>query len=190
MSIPLLAWAAASLYPLVVRHRYRLAGVARARRIAPPIRTTSTRVGSSARAVVRLPIDISDVTSPVDAAALRDALLQFNCQVTGHRHGRSLASFLRNDGDTLIAGIDGYTWGGYARIDYLWVSERYRGSGLGSRLLAAAEDEARARGCTSVVLDTYSFQAPEFYRQRHYVEVGVTKDTPEGHTQMLFQKEL
>ena len=140
---------------------------------------------------VELPrIDISDARSPDDEAALRDALLEFNYQATGYRDGRSLSCFLHQADGTLIAGIDGFTWGGYARIDYLWVSETHRGTGLGSRLLAAAEVEARARGCTTVVLDTHSFQAPEFYRQRQYVEVGVTKDTPWGHTQVLFQKAL
>jgi GNAT superfamily N-acetyltransferase len=135
-------------------------------------------------------IEISDVRFPDDEAALRDALLEFNYHATGYRDGRSLSCFLRDDDGTLLAGIDGFTWGGYARIDYLWVSESYRGTGLGSRLLAAAEVEARARGCATVVLDTHSFQAPEFYRRRHYVEVGVTKDTPRGHTQVLFQKAL
>jgi GNAT superfamily N-acetyltransferase len=135
-------------------------------------------------------IDISDVRSPEDEAALRDALLEFNYLATGYRDGRSLSCFLRHDDGSLMAGIDGFTWGGYARIDYLWVCEAYRGTGLGSRLLAAAEVEARARGCTTVVLDTHSFQAPEFYRRRNYVEVGLTEDTPRGHTQVLFQKAL
>jgi GNAT superfamily N-acetyltransferase len=135
-------------------------------------------------------IEITDVTSPVDEGELRDALIEFNCQATGYRDGRSLSCFLRNDEGTLIAGIDGFTWGGYARIEYLWVSDSYRGTGLGSHLLAAAEEEARARGCTTVVLDTHSFQAPEFYRRRHYLEIGVTQDTPRGHTQVLFQKAL
>jgi ribosomal protein S18 acetylase RimI-like enzyme len=140
--------------------------------------------------VQHVPIEISDVTSPVDEAELRDALIEFNCQATGYRDGRSLSCFLRNDDGTLIAGIDGFTWGGYARIDYLWVSDTCRRANLGSRLLAAAEEEARARGCTTVVLDTHSFQAPGFYRRRHYLEVGLTQDTPRGHTQVLFQKTL
>jgi len=140
--------------------------------------------------VEQLPIEISDETSPADEVALRDALFEFNCQTTGYRDVRSLSCFLRHDDGTLIAGIDGFTWGGYARIEYLWVSGPFRETGLGSRLLEAAENEARARGCTTVVLDTHSFQAPEFYRRRHYIEVGLTRETPRGHTQVLFQKPL
>jgi GNAT superfamily N-acetyltransferase len=135
-------------------------------------------------------IEISDVAAPADEAALSDALTEFNCRVTGYRDGRSLSCFLRDDDRQLIAGVDGFTWGGYARIERLWVSEHYRGRGLGSRLLTAAEGEARARGCSTIVLDTHSFQAPDFYRWRGYVEVGATKDTPQGYSDILFQKLL
>jgi GNAT superfamily N-acetyltransferase len=136
------------------------------------------------------PIEISDTASPADEAGLRRALFEFNYRATGYRDGRSLSCFLRGDDGQLLAGIDGFTWGGYARIDYLWVAEQNRGGGVGSRLLAAAEAEARFRGCSSMVLDTHSFQAPDFYRRRDYVQVGVTMDTPRGHSQVLFQKVL
>jgi len=135
------------------------------------------------------PIEMSDAAPAADQAALREALLEFNYRATGYRDGRSLSCFL-HEGEELIAGIEGFTWGGYARIEYLWVAEQHRGAGVGSRLLRAAEDEARSRGCASIVLDTHSFQAPEFYRQRGYVEVGATADTPRGHSQVLFQKAL
>ena len=78
----------------------------------------------------------------------------------------------------------------YARVDYLWVTEAQRGRGLGTRLLTAAEDEARSRGCLTIVLDTHSFQAPDLYRKLGYREVGTTIDTPRGHSQTLFQKRL
>ncbi len=132
---------------------------------------------------------IADTASDSDAAALRDALHEFNYEKTGYRDGLSLSCFIY-DGDALVAGIDGYSWGGYARVDYLWVAAAERGKGLGGRLLSAAEDEARRRGCVTIVLDTHSFQAPDLYRSRGYGEVGATLDTPVGHTQMFFQKAL
>ena len=97
--------------------------------------------------------------------------------------------FLREDGE-LIAGIDGFTWGGYARVDLLWVDEPRRGQGLGTALLAAAEAEARRRGCKVIVLDTHSFQAPDLYPALGDQMVGETTDTPVGHSQIMFQKSL
>jgi GNAT superfamily N-acetyltransferase len=135
-------------------------------------------------------IVIRDTASDADAAELRDAIHEFNFVTTGYRDGRSLSCFLRDAGGALVAGIDGFTWGGYARVDYLWVAESLRGQGVGSRLLHAAEQEARRRGCGTITLDTHSFQAPDFYPARGYVAVGTTDDTPRGYSQTLFQKSL
>ena len=57
-------------------------------------------------------------------------------------------------------------------------------------MVAAAEQEARRRGCRTVVLSTHEFQAPEFYRRLGYVEVGLVHDAPVGHRDFLFQKVL
>ena len=85
---------------------------------------------------------------------------------------------------------DGFTWGGYAHVEVLWVSEPLRGKGVGRRLLEAAEAEARSRGCTSIVLSSHEFQAPRFYAKLGYRPVGTTEDTPVGYRGFHFQKRL
>jgi ribosomal protein S18 acetylase RimI-like enzyme len=135
-------------------------------------------------------IAISDSAADEDSIALRNALHEFNFESTGYRDGRALSCFLRNGNGVLVAGIDGFTWGGYARIEYLWVDASRRRRGIGTRLLTAAESEARRRGCLKMVLDTHSFQAPGLYRSRGYQEVGTTLDTPIGFSQTLFEKPL
>ena len=134
-------------------------------------------------------IAISDHSSDADVAELRTALHEFNMASTGYDDGRSLSCFLRDDG-RLIAGLDGFTWGGYARVDLLWVDEPLRRQGVGRALLAAAEAEARRRGCKTIVLDTHSFQAPALYPALGYQQVGETPETPVGHSQVMFQKQL
>jgi len=135
-------------------------------------------------------IVIRDSSSDTDSAALQAALLEFNRDVTGYRDDRVLSCFIHDDHGTLVAGIEGFTWGRYARIEYLWIHDALRGNGLGRRLLLAAEDEARNRGCVKIVLDTHSFQAPGFYRSLGYREVSTTLDTPVGFTDTLFEKSL
>jgi GNAT superfamily N-acetyltransferase len=135
-------------------------------------------------------IEIRDTAAPADELALRNALIEFNLAATGYRDGRSLSCFLRDDANALVAGIDGFTWGGYAWVEYLWVSESLRGNGIGSRLLRAAEDEARRRGCRTIGLMTHEFQAPEFYPKHGYELHGAIDHTPVGYRQLLLQKSL
>ena len=65
-----------------------------------------------------------------------------------------------------------------------------RDQGHGSRLLAAAEDGARRRGCRSAHLDTLSFQAERFYLKHGYTEFGRLPDLPVGHSRVYMRKAL
>ena len=55
------------------------------------------------------------------------------------------------------------TWGVCAELQQLWVAEEHRRQGVGSRLVRLYEARARARGCTTFYLTTFSFQAPALY---------------------------
>ena len=84
----------------------------------------------------------------------------------------------------------GRTHGNWLTVEYLWVSEEERHSGIGSGLLAAAEAEARKRGCTFAFLDTFGFQAPTFYPRYGYREVFVLKEYPKTGSRHYFVKQL
>lgn len=114
----------------------------------------------------------------------------FNGATTGYLDGRLLCVAVREDGGDLRAGLFGWTWGGCGYIDLLWVRSDRRGSGLGSRLLATAEEEMARRGCDQVVLSTHSFQAPGFYARFGYEECGRARGYPRGHDQIYLVKSL
>ncbi|MCX5140802.1 MULTISPECIES: N-acetyltransferase [unclassified Streptomyces] len=91
----------------------------------------------------------------------------------------------------LAAGLSGRTWAYWLHVDVLWVDARHRGHGLGSRLLAEAERVAgRDRSCTRSRVETWDFQAPDFYRKQGYEERGRVEDYPPGVTEFTFTKEL
>ncbi|WP_189715957.1 GNAT family N-acetyltransferase [Streptomyces chryseus] len=91
----------------------------------------------------------------------------------------------------LVAGLDGFTWGHWLHVGLLWVADAHRGAGLGSRLLERAESMARAeRGCGYARLETWDFQAPDFYRTLGYEVVGRVDDYPPGVTEYILTKRL
>ena len=128
--------------------------------------------------------------SPEQVQYLEDRIYEFNSSVTGIADGQWLAILLMDDNGRIVAGISGNTWGGCCEIRQFWVEESRRGRGLGTRLLAAAEQEARRRGCTQVILMTFTFQAPGFYLRHGFSTVATVDGYPRGHQNLLMRKPL
>ncbi|MGB7097037.1 MAG: GNAT family N-acetyltransferase, partial [Anaerolineales bacterium] len=75
-------------------------------------------------------------------------------------------------------------------LDLMWIKDDLRGRGYGQRLLTLAEDEARQRGAKNAYLDTFSFQAPDFYKKYGYKVFGELQDFPPGHHRYFMTKKL
>ena len=125
-----------------------------------------------------------------DIQFLEDRLYEHNSLRTGHDDGKLLAIFLRDEAGDIIAGLHGWTWAGWLEIRLLWVHPDQRGQGLGKALLFAAEQKARERGCNRAVLDSYSFQAPDFYRKFGYEVFATLDGFPEPHRRLYLTKTL
>ena len=133
---------------------------------------------------------MTDEVDEVGLEELRNAVIAFNVAATGYADGASLGCLLRDAGGQLVAGLDGFTWGGGAMIEWLWVRDDHRQNGLGTELVKAAEAEAVRRGCAVIRVDTHTFQAPAFYARLGYVQVGYVDDTPAGYGELILQKRL
>lgn len=133
---------------------------------------------------------ISKEPTPDQVQYLEDRIYEFNSTATGITDGEWLAIFVRDERDRIVAGICGNTWGGCFEIRQFWVDESRRRQGLGTRLLGAAEEEARRRRCTQILLMTFSFQAPAFYAKRGFEVVATVDDHPRGHQNLLLHKSL
>ena len=114
----------------------------------------------------------------------------FNMAITGVDDARDLFAPVRDETGALVAGVDGWTWGGMCWIEHLWVREGDRGHGIGSRLLGAVEREARQRGCGQIGLSTHSFHGPPFYRRHGFAVTGELPGYPTGHSYLLMRKPL
>jgi GNAT superfamily N-acetyltransferase len=140
-----------------------------------------------------MPISAPRVTAtpPLDEVQfLEDRIYEFNSAATGIADGAWLSIFIRDDGDRIVAGICGNTWGGCFEIRQFWVDQRLRKRGIGTKLLAIAEREARERGCRQILLMTFTFQAPAFYAKHGFVTMATVEDHPQGHQNLLMRKWL
>jgi GNAT superfamily N-acetyltransferase len=113
-----------------------------------------------------------------------------NIAVTGYAPYYPVNFLLRSEMGEVLGGVMAQVWGGWLQVFYLWVAEAVRGQGHASRLMDAAEDYAKMRGCVGALLDTHSFQARPFYERRGYEVFGALENCPVGHARFFLQKRL
>lgn len=79
---------------------------------------------------------------------------------------------------------------GAGEVKRLWIAPSTRGLGLGRRLMAAVEADARALGLTRLCLDTNRAlpEAEGLYRATGWVEVPRYNDNP--YAEVFFEKRL
>jgi N-acetylglutamate synthase-like GNAT family acetyltransferase len=125
----------------------------------------------------------------LEVEGLEERLYEFNAERTGFRDGKGLAFVAEADG-AMVGAVAGYTWGGICELRQVWVREDQRQHGLGRSLMGRAIAEARSRGCVSVLLATYDFQAPGFYARLGFRPVAEIPDKPLGHTEFVMRLDL
>lgn len=102
-----------------------------------------------------------------------------------------LEFIMKNEQNEILGGIlSGIGYWGALEIKILWVQESYRKRGIGSLLLRTIEKEAKEKGATLSTVDTFDFQAEQFYFKNGYKEFGRLNNFPEGHQRIYFSKDL
>jgi len=130
---------------------------------------------------------------PTPDEALRQAiqapLVAFNRALAGPSGHETLALAVRDEAGAMVGGLWGATSYGWLYTQLLAVPEAARGQGLGRRLMLAAEDIARQRGCRNAWVDT-QFGARGFYERLGYRVFGELPDYPPGFTRSFLTKAL
>lgn len=133
---------------------------------------------------------VTDKINAKDKEIIFQGLLEYNLARLEDKNPQDLGVYLKDDNDELLSGLIGNTHGNWLTVKYLWVSEALRGQSIGSDILRKAEEEARGRRCKYVFLDTFSFQAPEFYKKHGYKEKFVLEEYPLEGKRHYFTKRL
>lgn len=125
-----------------------------------------------------------------DREEIFEKLLEYNLAYLEEKDPKEFAIYYEDEILQKKAGLVGETHGNWMEVDFLWVEDSLRNQKIGSQLLLAAEKLAKERGCKYVFLNTFSFQAPNFYLKYGYQEVFVLEEYPLTGKRHYFTKEL
>lgn len=140
-----------------------------------------------------LEFDIFESTEK-ESTFIDDKLVEFNSQCvpfTQKTNPLHLNYVLKTTQGIIAGGINSvmYHWG-ILYIDVLWIDTPFRGRGYGIQLLNQVEKKAKENNCTLIHLDTYDFQAKDFYLKQGYEIFGILEDCPPGHKLYHLKKVL
>jgi GNAT superfamily N-acetyltransferase len=114
----------------------------------------------------------------------------YNTQQAGDDKAQRICFAVQGLDQEIVGGVVAAIYWDWLYIDLMWIREASRRQGVGSRLLTLVEDEARRRGAKNVYLDTFSFQAPDFYKRHGYQVFGELRDFPPSHQRYFLTKQL
>ena len=118
------------------------------------------------------------------------SLGNYNQQQVGDDKFQRLCFALQTPEEEIVGGVLGEVYWNWLHVDLLWVKDELRGKGYGQRLLDLLEEEARKLGAKNAYLDTFSFQAPDFYKKQGYQIFGELQEFPTGHQRYFLTKQL
>jgi ribosomal protein S18 acetylase RimI-like enzyme len=136
--------------------------------------------------------ELEIVFDPLPSEALTrlvsDNIANLNMVRTDAADWHPVNFFLKSPRGEWLGGLIGYVWGGWLHVNFLWVSESLRGQDHGTRLMDAAEAMAQERGAFGACLETFTSQAPDFYKKRGYIVFGRLDNYPPGYAKLFLSK--
>lgn len=125
---------------------------------------------------------------PEDERAVLDGLMAYN-EAAGGPHGYlPIAVLLKDDGGRTVGGLTGRAIYDWLFIELLHIPESFRGQGVGTKLMAKAEEFARQHRLAGIWLDTYDFQARGFYEKLGFAVFGTIDGHPRGGARYFLEK--
>ena len=124
---------------------------------------------------------------------IRQQLRAYNLRIappTQEYVSKEVHLVLQDESNKIFGGLIGKLYRECLYIDILWVEDGVRGLGYGRKLLQEAELIAKEEASTFIHLDTFSFQAPQFYQKNGYEIYGVLDLYSNGIKRYYLKKKL
>lgn len=135
-------------------------------------------------------ITIDHNISEEEKCLIRDEVIKYSDIHSSPRNFRSIALALREESGSVVGGVTAFIAWDWLLIEVLWVAEELRNKGHGSFLLKEIEKLAKKEKCNHSRLDTFDFEAKDFYLKNGYQVYGELKGFPGEHSQYHLRKDL
>lgn len=121
-------------------------------------------------------------SSDVDYIQVARAITRFNLAHLPPKSSDNMTSLgyvVKDAKGSVLGGVYGkLLLGNCLSIEVLWVEEPYRNRDYGTELMQTIEDAAVKLGSHLAIVDTFDFQALEFYKKLGYEQFGMVEDCP------------
>lgn len=128
--------------------------------------------------------------SPAQGAILLNGLSEASAKAKGMPPVEPFGFFLKDDSGQVVGGVMGARMFGSLHTDILWVDEKLRGQGWGTKLMAEAESLGRSSGCTFATVSTMDWEALSFYQRLGYTIEFTRSGYVHNSTMYLLRKSL
>ena len=138
-------------------------------------------------------IEITEKPDHKDLETISKGLQSYNKKMIGEQTDGevlSFAVFSRDDDGKIIGGIRAVAFWNWLTIELLWISEEFRGLGIGTQLMEQAEHFAMKNNYYLSIVETASFQARDFYEKSGYEVFAELDNYPNGHKNYYMKKKL
>lgn len=138
-------------------------------------------------------IQVNDKIDQASYERIVELLVEYNVSKTQQfkdEINKPIEIIARNSDGDIIGGLYGRSMWGTLEIKTFVVKSKNRNDGIGRKLIIEAEKEAKKRNCRFISLDTFSFQAPEFYEKFGFEKIGVESDFPKGFEKYYYRKKI
>jgi GNAT superfamily N-acetyltransferase len=105
---------------------------------------------------------------------------------------KSFCIYVQDADEHIIGGITGVVDEDRSEVLLwqVWVQESHRGQGMGRQLMEDLEEFALSKQCTRIQLDTFEFQALDFYKKLGYECFATVPEQVCGHDRYYFRKQI
>ncbi|KTC64735.1 GNAT family acetyltransferase [Legionella adelaidensis] len=112
-----------------------------------------------------LKLSFTENPDPNDVQLLTNGIMAYARQKKDFDSLDFFACFIRDEENVIVGGCSGGTLYGCIHIDNLWVDERIRNKGWGTKLVRAALSYGQEKGCAMATVNTMDWEALGFYQK-------------------------